>query len=132
MLIRSKSCRNLYKRHAFLRSDDEKEYFVHYLLTLNALDYTCFTTSYVLTVLPYRVTIFPTRKHHSQTTQSNLWVTVSGTLAHTDKPLHIPKPSFEIVFKVTRNRIHCCKVLPYVKRCLALIRSVDDNIRSCN
>ncbi|XP_022697417.1 DENN domain-containing protein 5B-like isoform X4 [Varroa jacobsoni] len=99
LLSNQELLRNLYKRHAFLRSDDEKEYFVHYLLTLNALDYTCFTTSYVLTVLPYRVTIFPTRKHHSQTTQSNLWVTVSGTLAHTDKPLHIPKPSFEIVFK---------------------------------
>lgn len=100
LLSNQELLRNLYKRHAFLRSDDEKEYFVHYLLTLNALDYACFTASYTHTVLPYRVTIFPSRKFHANTTSANLWVTVSGTLAHTDKPLPIPKPSLEMVFKV--------------------------------
>ncbi|OQR75636.1 DENN domain-containing protein 5A-like [Tropilaelaps mercedesae] len=99
LLSNQELLRNLYKRHAFLRSDDEKEYFVHYLLTLNALDYACFTTSYTHTVLPYRVTIFPSRKFHANTTSANLWVTVSGTLAHTEKPLPIPKPSLEMVFK---------------------------------
>ena len=41
--------RNLYKRYAFLRCDDEKEQFLSYLLSLNAVDYFCFTNTYTST-----------------------------------------------------------------------------------
>ena len=41
--------RSLYKRYAFLRYDDEKEQFLSYLLSLNAVDYFCFTNTYTST-----------------------------------------------------------------------------------
>ncbi|XP_028967875.1 DENN domain-containing protein 5B [Galendromus occidentalis] len=99
LLANQELLRNLYKRHAFLRSEDEKEYFLHYLLTLNAIDYSCFSNSYTNTVMPYRVTIFPGRRSLGGCTSASVWVTVNGTLAHTDKPLTLPKPSLEMVFK---------------------------------
>lgn len=42
-------CRTLYKRYAFLRCDDEKEQFLYHLLTLNAVDYYCYTNTYTNT-----------------------------------------------------------------------------------
>lgn len=41
--------RTLYKRSAFLRCEDEKEQFLYHLLTLNAVDYFCFTNTYPTT-----------------------------------------------------------------------------------
>lgn len=41
--------RTLYKRYAFLRCDDEKEQFLYHLLTLNAVDYYCYTNTYTST-----------------------------------------------------------------------------------
>lgn len=38
--------KSLYKRTAFLRCEDEKEQFLVHLLTLNAVDYFCFTNTY--------------------------------------------------------------------------------------
>lgn len=35
-----------YKRSAFLRSEDEREQFLYHLLSLNAVDYFCFTSTY--------------------------------------------------------------------------------------
>lgn len=36
--------RKLYKRYAFLRSEEEKEQFLFHLLSLNTVDYFCFTS----------------------------------------------------------------------------------------
>ena len=41
--------RSQYKRNAFLRCDDEKEQFLFHLLSLNAVDYFCFTNTYLNT-----------------------------------------------------------------------------------
>lgn len=41
--------RSLYKRSAFLRCEEEKEQFLYHLLTLNAVDYFCFTNTYPTT-----------------------------------------------------------------------------------
>ncbi|CAG2191681.1 DENND5 [Mytilus edulis] len=38
--------RTLYKRYAFLRCEDEREQFIYHLLSLNAVDYFCYTNSY--------------------------------------------------------------------------------------
>lgn len=38
--------RLLYKRSSFVRSEEEKEQFLYHLLTLNAVDYFCFTNTY--------------------------------------------------------------------------------------
>lgn len=36
--------RKLYKRYAFLRCEEEREQFLYHLLSLNAVDYFCFTS----------------------------------------------------------------------------------------
>lgn len=41
--------RSLYKRSAFVRCEEEKEQFLYHLLTLNAVDYCCFTNIYPTT-----------------------------------------------------------------------------------
>lgn len=51
--------RSMYKRTAFLTYEDEKEQFLYHLLTLNAVDYFCFTQVYGMTIIPYRVLIVP-------------------------------------------------------------------------
>lgn len=41
--------RSLYKRQAFLRCEEEREQFLYHLLSLNAVDYFCFTSTYPTT-----------------------------------------------------------------------------------
>ncbi|XP_033217392.1 DENN domain-containing protein 5B isoform X4 [Belonocnema kinseyi] len=89
--------RSQYKRSAFLRCEEEKEQFLYHLLTLNAVDYFCFTNNYPSTKLPYRVVIFPSRKASAATTSANSWIAISGTLCET-KPVPIPKGGLEFVF----------------------------------
>ncbi|XP_076058045.1 DENN domain containing pinstripe isoform X2 [Oratosquilla oratoria] len=90
--------RSLYKRYAFLRCDDEKEQFLSYLLSLNAVDYFCFTNTYTTTVIPYRVVIFPSRKLSAATTSANAWVSLGGTLGQTNN-IPVPKGQVELVFQ---------------------------------
>ncbi|XP_031629908.1 DENN domain-containing protein 5B isoform X2 [Contarinia nasturtii] len=89
--------RNLYKRNAFVRCEEEKEQFLYHLLTLNAVDYFCFTNTYPTTKLPYRVVIFPSKKYGPVTTTANVWVAISGTLCETQQ-VTIPRSSLEFVF----------------------------------
>lgn len=122
--------RNLYKRNAFVRCEEEKEQFLYHLLTLNAVDYFCFTNTYPTTSmylwkriycfylinyydyyrntiflskyseLPYRVVIFPSKKYGPVTTTANVWVAISGTLCETQQ-VTIPRSSLEFVFHVS-------------------------------
>ncbi|XP_018345255.1 PREDICTED: DENN domain-containing protein 5B isoform X1 [Trachymyrmex septentrionalis] len=89
--------RTQYKRSAFLRCEEEKEQFLYHLLTLNAVDYFCFTNNYPTTKLPYRVVIFPSRKASAATTSANSWIAISGTLCETN-PVPIPKGALEFLF----------------------------------
>lgn len=41
--------KNQYKRSAFLRCEEEREQFLYHLLSLNAVDYFCFTSTYPTT-----------------------------------------------------------------------------------
>lgn len=49
LLSDSALLRSLYKRSAFVRCEEEKEQFLYHLLTLNAVDYFCFTNTYPTT-----------------------------------------------------------------------------------
>lgn len=49
LLSDSALLRALYKRSAFVRCEEEKEQFLYHLLTLNAVDYFCFTNTYPTT-----------------------------------------------------------------------------------
>lgn len=46
---------SLYKPYAFLRCEDEREQFLMYLLTLNAVDLPCFTTTFVSVINARRI-----------------------------------------------------------------------------
>ncbi|XP_073997603.1 DENN domain containing pinstripe isoform X3 [Rhodnius prolixus] len=89
--------RTLYKRYAFLRCEEEKEQFLYHLLTLNAVDYSCFTHTYLNTRVPYRVAIFPSRKNSFSWTSANCWVAISGTHGETQR-VPVPKGALEFVF----------------------------------
>uniref|UniRef100_A0A182RLH5 UDENN domain-containing protein n=1 Tax=Anopheles funestus TaxID=62324 RepID=A0A182RLH5_ANOFN len=89
--------RQLYKRSAFVRCDDEVEQFLYHLLTLNAVDYFCFTNTYPTTKLPYRVVIFPSKKSSAATTSANVWIAISGSLGET-QIINVPRHSLEFVF----------------------------------
>lgn len=49
LLADSALLKSQYKRTAFLRCEDEREQFLYHLLTLNAVDYYCFTNTYPMT-----------------------------------------------------------------------------------
>lgn len=98
LLTNQELLRSLYKRYAFLRCDDEKEQFLYHLLTLNAVDYFCFTNTFTSTIMPYRVVIFPSRKLSASTTSANAWLIVAGTLGET-KLITLPRQTLEFVFQ---------------------------------
>ncbi|XP_063616075.1 DENN domain-containing protein 5B [Cydia splendana] len=88
--------RSQYKKTAFLRCEEEREQFLYHLLTLNAVDYFCFTNTYPTTKLPYRVLIAPSRKA-SQTT-ANCWIAISGLHGDSTPKIPIPRNTNEFVF----------------------------------
>ncbi len=47
--------KNLYKRYAFLRCDDEREQALMHLQTLTTVDFTCFTNAYTKSSVLYQV-----------------------------------------------------------------------------
>ncbi|RXM30165.1 DENN domain-containing protein 5B [Acipenser ruthenus] len=87
----------LYKRYAFLRCEEEKEQFLYHLLTLNTVDYFCFTSVFTTIMIPYRAVIIPIKKLSNAITTSNPWVGVSGELGDSGV-MQIPKNVLEITF----------------------------------
>ncbi|XP_063785007.1 DENN domain-containing protein 5B isoform X1 [Pseudophryne corroboree] len=90
--------KKLYKRYAFLRCEEEKEQFLYHLLSLNAVDYFCFTSVFTTIMIPYRAVIIPIRKISNAIITSNPWVCVSGELGDT-KVMQIPKNLLEMTFE---------------------------------
>lgn len=88
--------RGQYKRSAFLRSEEEKEQFLYHLLSLNAVDYFCFTSTYPTTVITYRIVIIPNKKGAS--TSANAWIVLSGTLSETRR-ISVPKTALIFEYK---------------------------------
>ncbi|KAJ8944377.1 hypothetical protein NQ318_017696 [Aromia moschata] len=80
--------RGQYKRSAFLRCEEEREQFFYHLLSLNAVDYFCFTSTYPTTVIPYRIVIVPNKK--GTTSSADVWIVLSGTLLETNR-IAVPK-----------------------------------------
>uniref|UniRef100_A0A3B4ZWN2 DENN domain containing 5B n=1 Tax=Stegastes partitus TaxID=144197 RepID=A0A3B4ZWN2_9TELE len=97
LLSRQALTKKLYKRYAFLRCEEEKEQFLYHLLSLNAVDYFCFTSVFTTIVIPYRVVIIPIKKLSNAMTTSNPWVCVSGELGDAGI-MQIPKNVLEMTF----------------------------------
>lgn len=81
--------RSTYKRTAFLTYEDEKEQFLYHLLTLNAVDYFCFTSVYGMTIIPYRVLIVPVSGTGTLTRKSSmlpkLCLIIFGSIGETER-----------------------------------------------
>ncbi|XP_068573149.1 DENN domain-containing protein 5B-like isoform X2 [Cebidichthys violaceus] len=97
LLSRHALTKKLYKRYAFLRSEEEKEQFLFHLLSLNTVDYFCFTSVFTTIMIPYRVVIIPIKKLSNTMTTSNPWVCVSGELGDSGI-MQIPKNVLEMTF----------------------------------
>ncbi|XP_026217931.1 DENN domain-containing protein 5B isoform X1 [Anabas testudineus] len=97
LLSRQALTKKLYKRYAFLRCEEEKEQFLFHLLSLNAVDYFCFTSVFTTIMIPYRVVIIPIKKLSNAMTTSNPWVCVSGELGDSGI-MQIPKNVLEMTF----------------------------------
>ncbi|XP_053718048.1 DENN domain-containing protein 5B isoform X2 [Synchiropus splendidus] len=98
LLSRQALTKRLYKRYAFLRCEEEKEQFLFHLLSLNAVDYFCFTSVFTTINIPYRVVIIPIKKLSNAMTTSNPWVCVSGELGDSGI-MQIPKNVLEMTFE---------------------------------
>ncbi|XP_028263209.1 DENN domain-containing protein 5B-like [Parambassis ranga] len=90
--------RQLYKPHAFLLCEEEREQFLFHLLSLNTVDYLCFTRVFTSICIPYRVVIIPMKKLSIAMTTVNPWVCVSGELGDSGVR-QIPKNTQEIFFQ---------------------------------
>ncbi|XP_057284068.1 DENN domain-containing protein 5B isoform X1 [Pezoporus wallicus] len=90
--------KKLYKRYAFLRCEEEREQFLYHLLSLNAVDYFCFTSVFTTIMIPYRSVIIPIKKLSNAITTSNPWICVSGELGDTGV-MQIPKNHLEMTFE---------------------------------
>ncbi|TNN70878.1 DENN domain-containing protein 5B [Liparis tanakae] len=62
LLTNQELLRQLYKPHAFLLCEEEREQFLFHLLSLNTVDYLCFTRVFTSISIPYRVVIIPMTK----------------------------------------------------------------------
>ncbi|XP_068950964.1 DENN domain-containing protein 5B isoform X2 [Petaurus breviceps papuanus] len=90
--------KKLYKRYAFLRCEEEREQFLYHLLSLNAVDYFCFTSVFTTIMIPYRSVIIPIKKLSNAIITSNPWICVSGELGDTGV-MQIPKNLLEMMFE---------------------------------
>ncbi|XP_041441792.1 DENN domain-containing protein 5B isoform X2 [Xenopus laevis] len=98
LLTNQSLTKKLYKRYAFLRCEEEKEQFLYHLLSLNAVDYFCFTSVFTTIVVPYRVLIIPIKKLSNAINTSNPWICVSGEFGDTGV-MQIPKNLLEMTFE---------------------------------
>ncbi|XP_032077635.1 DENN domain-containing protein 5B isoform X1 [Thamnophis elegans] len=90
--------KKLYKRYAFLRCEEEREQFLYHLLSLNAVNYFCFTSVFTTIMIPYRTVIIPIKKLSNVITTSNPWICASGELGDTGI-MQIPKNLLEMTFE---------------------------------
>lgn len=98
LLMNQELIRQLYKPHAFLLCEEEREQFLFHLLSLNTVDYLCFTRVFTSISIPYRVAIIPMKKLSIAMATVNPWVCVSGDLGDSGVR-QFPKNTQEIYFQ---------------------------------
>ncbi|KAM6926385.1 DENN domain-containing protein 5B-like [Lycodopsis pacificus] len=98
LLTNQELLRQLYKPHAFLLCEEEREQFLFHLLSLNTVDYLCFTRVFTSISIPYRVVIIPMKKLSIAMATVDPWVCVSGELGDSGVR-QIPKNTQDIFFQ---------------------------------
>ncbi|VDP12480.1 unnamed protein product [Soboliphyme baturini] len=90
---------SLYKRHAFLRCEDEKEQFLYYILSLNAANFWCFTNTFSCTKITYQVVLMLGGGRFAFSAgQPTLSLRIFGSLTHTEA-ISVPKGSLKFTFE---------------------------------
>ncbi|KAI6242152.1 hypothetical protein M3Y99_00255700 [Aphelenchoides fujianensis] len=87
--------RELYKRYAFLRSEDEREQFLYHVLSLNAVDFSCFTHTFISTRIQYEVLFVSTLDRFNS---AAVWIICSGSLGATNT-INLPPNSLQFTFE---------------------------------
>ena len=100
LLSEAELLRALYKKHAFLRQEDEREQFIYHLESLNVVDYFCFTNHFRSIPTDYSVLLVPSKKFNSSTTSANPYMKLFGSLGESDVFL-IARNNFEFVISVS-------------------------------
>ena len=77
LLSNQELCTRRYLGYAFLRTEDEREQFITFLLTLNARSFTCFTSAFRNVVMKYCVLVLGEGKHMGFHTAC-LYVNIGG------------------------------------------------------
>ncbi|KAM9377395.1 DENN domain-containing protein 5B-like isoform 2-T2 [Pholidichthys leucotaenia] len=98
LLSNQELLRQLYKPYAFLLYEEEREQFLFHLLSLNTVDYLCFTRVFTSICIPYRVVIVPMKKLSIAMATVNPWVCVSGEMGDSGVR-QIPKNTQEVFFQ---------------------------------
>ena len=88
--------KNLYKRYAFLRCEDEREQAFFHLQTLTTVEFSCFTNAYTNSSLLYQVLIFPSAKSGNAPCSARVWMHVVGSSG--ESTLEIPKGVIHFCF----------------------------------
>lgn len=91
LLFNQELLQSLYKRYAFLRCEDEREQFLTHLLTLNAVDLSCFTNTFTTSTLPYTLVICATSFTGS--------ISIIGLSNHTTEPIVIDNKHEHFTFR---------------------------------
>lgn len=111
--------KELYKKYAFLRlflinfkhnnktffrSEDEREQFIFHVMSLNAVDFTCFTHTFISTRIQYEVLFVSTLDRFNS---ASVWIMCSGSLGNTNV-IKLPPNSLQFKFEVCleTNRIY--------------------------
>ncbi|XP_060770286.1 DENN domain-containing protein 5B isoform X1 [Neoarius graeffei] len=115
--------KKLYKRYAFLRCEEEKEQFLFHLLSLNTVDYFCFTSVFTTIMIPYRAVIIPIKKLSNAMTTSNPWLCVSGEVGDSGV-MQIPKNVLEMTFD-SAFRAHTHLSIPFKCQNLGKLTTVQ-------
>jgi hypothetical protein len=91
--------RALYKRHAFLRQEEEREQFIYHLKSLTVVDFFCFSNHFRSIPTNYTVLLVPSKKFSSSTTSANAYIKLFGTIGDSNVS-QIPKNAFQFMITV--------------------------------
>lgn len=102
LLDEAELLRALYKKHAFLRQEDEREQFIYHLQSLNVVDHFCFTNHFKSIPTDYSVILIPCKRLNSYGTSANPHMKLFGSIGESDI-IDIPKNTFQFVISCNSN-----------------------------
>ncbi len=85
LLNEAELLRALYRKHAFLRQEDEREQFIYHLESLNVVDHFCFTHHFRSIATDYSVLLVPSAKRPgAAATSANAHLKLFGSLGESE------------------------------------------------